>query len=113
MVEVSYDRSFTPAGGARQLGAILKSGSRSHLLGQIKVPTLVIHGTADRLIMPSGGRATAAAIPNAELMMIQDMGHDLPVALWPRITSAIVDCARRGESRRAVDAERQDAAASS
>lgn len=103
-VERSYDRSFSPAGGARQLAAILKSGSRSHLLGQIKVPTVVIHGTADRLISPSGGRATAAAIPGAELIMIKDMGHDLPRPLWPRITDAIVECARRGESRRATAA---------
>lgn len=97
LVGRSYDRAFNPAGGARQLAAILKSGSRSHLLGGIKVPTMIIHGTADRLISPSGGRATAAAIPGAELIMINDMGHDLPRSLWPRLTGAIAECARRGE----------------
>lgn len=99
-----FDRSFRPAGGARQLAAILKSGSRSHLLGRIQVPTVVIHGKADRLVSPSGGRATAAAIPGAELIMFDDMGHDLPRQLWPRITDAIGEVARRGESRRTAAA---------
>lgn len=95
-VERSFDRAHNPAGTGRQLAAILASGSRRHLLGQIRVPTTVIHGTADRLVRPSGGRATAALIPGAELIMIEDMGHDLPRSLWPRLTDAIAATAVRG-----------------
>ena len=101
-VERSYDRAYTPAGGARQLAAILASGSRQHLLPQINVPTTVIHGTADRLVRPSGGRATAAAIPGAELIMIKDMGHDLPRPLWPRFVEAIASTAARARDEAGI-----------
>lgn len=87
----SYDRGTNPAGTGRQLAAILKSGDRTSELRRISAPTLVIHGTSDRLISPSGGRATAKAIPNAELMEIDGMGHDLPRELWPRFVDAIAE----------------------
>ena len=57
----------------------------------ISAPTLIIHGTDDTLIAPSGGQRAAELIPNAKLDMITDMGHDLPRALWPRIAGAILD----------------------
>lgn len=93
--EISNQRAYNPAGATRQLAAILASGSRTHRLREIRVPTTVIHGTADRLVRPSGGRATAAAIPGAELIMVKDMGHDLPPLAWPRFTEAITATARR------------------
>ena len=74
----AYDRSFYPQGFMRQMAAIIASGSRVAGLKAVRTPTLVIHGTADPLIRPAGGRATAAAIPNAELRLIDGMGHDLP-----------------------------------
>ena len=61
------------------------------MLRRLDLPTTVIHGTADRLVKPSGGRATAAATPGARLMLIDGMGHDIPPSLWPRIIDAIVD----------------------
>jgi pimeloyl-ACP methyl ester carboxylesterase len=95
---MAYDRGINPAGTGRQLAAIIASGDRSSLLATIGVPTLIIHGTADRLVSPSGGRATARAIPGARLMTIEGMGHDLPRAAWPRIVDAIVEnAARAGE----------------
>jgi len=95
---MAYDRGINPAGSARQLAAILTSGDRTRQLAAITAPTLVIHGTADRLIAPSGGRATARAIPGARLMTVEGMGHDLPRAVWPRIVDAIVEnAARAGE----------------
>jgi pimeloyl-ACP methyl ester carboxylesterase len=93
----SYDRGTNPAGTGRQLAAVLKSGDRTSELRRIAAPTLVIHGSDDRLVNPSGGRATAAAIPNAELMMIDGMGHDLPRAVWPRIIEAVAERAQRAE----------------
>ncbi len=72
-----------PMGTARQLCAIFGSGAREEALRQLKVPTLVIHGEADPLIPPSAGRRTAELIPGAELMMVEKMGHDLPMPLWP------------------------------
>ncbi|WP_250008901.1 alpha/beta fold hydrolase [Actinoplanes sp. M2I2] len=90
-----FDRGFHPAGTQRQYAAILASPDRTPGLAAVTVPTLVVHGEADPLIDVSGGRATAAAVPGAELLVIPGMGHDLPQALWPRITDAIVANATR------------------
>jgi len=84
-----YDRGYSVASGGRQLGAILATGNRTNLLRRITAPTLVIHGTVDKMVRPSGGRATAKAIPGARLMMIEGMGHDLPRGAWPQIIDAI------------------------
>ena len=89
VAELSYDRGASSAGLARQMAAIIDSGSRLADLRKIKAPTLVIHGTKDRLVKPSGGKATARAIPGARLLMIEGMGHDLPRGAWPRIIDAI------------------------
>jgi pimeloyl-ACP methyl ester carboxylesterase len=83
----------------RQLAAIVASGNRTRQLRDVRVPTLVIHGTADRLVSPSGGRATARAIPGARLMRIPGMGHDLPRGAWPRIVDGIVENAARADTR--------------
>ena len=86
----SYDRCFYPQGVARQLVAILAHGNRKPALASVKAPTLVIHGTADPLVSVEGGKDTANAIPGAELMLIEGMGHDLPHdGAWPRIVEAI------------------------
>lgn len=76
-----YDRAFHPAGTARQLAAIITQPDRTASLATLDVPTLVIHGEADPLVDPSGGRATAAAIPGASLTLVPGMGHDLPPEL--------------------------------
>ncbi|MGD0452106.1 MAG: alpha/beta fold hydrolase [Solirubrobacteraceae bacterium] len=86
---VSYERDHDPEGPGRQLAAIIAAGNRTAELARITAPTLVIHGSADPLIAPSGGRATARAIPGAELVMIEGMGHDLPRAAWPRLIELI------------------------
>jgi pimeloyl-ACP methyl ester carboxylesterase len=91
----SYDRDHDPAGPGRQLAAIMASGDRTAQLRRITAPTLVVHGTADPLVSPSGGRATARAIPRARLLRIEGMGHDLPRAVWPRVIDAILENASR------------------
>jgi pimeloyl-ACP methyl ester carboxylesterase len=91
-----YDRGLDPRGTSRQLGAILASGNRTAALRNITAPTVVIHGTADRLVRPSGGRATARAIAGAKLVKVDGMGHDLPRPAWGQIVEAIVQNARRG-----------------
>jgi len=93
----SFDRGHNPSGTGRQLGAILASGDRTDQLRGIKAPTLVIHGTRDRLVSPSGGRATANAIPGAELLKIEGMGHDLPPAAWDQVVDGIVRTAARAD----------------
>ena len=90
-----YDRAYDPAGTARQLIGILASGSRAEQLATLDVPTLVIHGDADTLVTPTGGRRTAELVPDAELLVIEGMGHDLPAALWPQVVEAITAHARR------------------
>jgi pimeloyl-ACP methyl ester carboxylesterase len=84
-----FDRGNYPAGVARQLAAIMAATDRTPLLGQVRVPTTVIHGDADPLVNVSGGRATADAIPGAKLVILPGMGHDLPRELWPEIIDAI------------------------
>jgi pimeloyl-ACP methyl ester carboxylesterase len=86
----AYDRSYCPDGTARQLGAILASPDRTEGLHGVRIPFLVVHGEADQLVTPSGGAATAAAVPGSKLITIPGMGHDLPEALWGTITDAIV-----------------------
>lgn len=87
----AYDRSYHPAGGAFQMAAITKTGDRTEELRQVAVPTLVLHGKDDPLIDPSGGEATADAIPGARLVLVDKMGHDLPRPLWPLLTDAIAE----------------------
>ena len=98
---LSYDRADDPLGVARQLLAIIASGDRTERLRSISVPTLVIHGAGDPLVDVSGGRATAAAVPGAELDVIEGMGHDLPRALWPEITERIAALVQRAQARTA------------
>jgi pimeloyl-ACP methyl ester carboxylesterase len=90
-----YDRAFRPAGTARQLAAIIGSPDRTAGLGAVTVPTLVLHGEQDALVNVSGGKATAAAIPGAELVLFPGMGHDLPEALYEPLVDAIVRNAAR------------------
>jgi len=85
-----YDRSHRPDGTARQLLAILADPDRTPLLRSLEVPTLVIHGDADPLVTPSGGRAIAAAVPGARLEVVPGMGHDLPVPLLARIADLVL-----------------------
>ncbi|RBY83986.1 alpha/beta fold hydrolase [Blastococcus sp. TF02A-26] len=94
---LSFDRAYDPAGVARQLAAILTTDDRTPHLGEITVPTLVVHGAQDTLVDVSGGRATAAAIPGAELWVVEGMGHDLPQELWPELVDRIGATVQRGE----------------
>lgn len=91
----SYERGINPAGAARQLLAIIASGSRKPKLRRLTVPTLVVHGTDDPLIPVEGGLDTARTIPGAELMLIDGMGHSFPREVWPRIIDAIARHASR------------------
>ena len=99
----AYDRGRNPAGSGRQLAAIIADGDRTRRLAGVRAPTVVIHGTKDKLVSPSGGRATAKAIPGAKLVRIEGMGHDLPRGAWPRIIGAIVENAARAERPVLVD----------
>jgi pimeloyl-ACP methyl ester carboxylesterase len=80
-------------GSARQFEAILASGSRDEALRTLDVPTLVVHGELDTLVTPDGGRHTAALVPGAHLLVIERMGHDLPVQVWAPLISAITELA--------------------
>jgi pimeloyl-ACP methyl ester carboxylesterase len=91
----SFDRGYSPAGILRQLHAITASGDRTKALHGVRTPTTVIHGSADVLVRPSGGRATARAIPGARLRMIEGMGHDLPRQVYPQMVEAIAANAAR------------------
>ncbi len=95
LAKLSWERDHDPAGPGRQLAAIIASGDRTSELRRIDAPTLVVHGTADPLVRPSGGRATARAIKGAKLMKVPGMGHDLPRAIWDELIDAIAENAAR------------------
>jgi pimeloyl-ACP methyl ester carboxylesterase len=92
---IDWPQEFCAALAARQYAAILASPDRTERLRAVTVPTVVIHGADDPLVDVSGGRATADAIPGAELVVVAGMGHDLPRDAWPRIVDAIDRTARR------------------
>jgi pimeloyl-ACP methyl ester carboxylesterase len=85
----AFDRDHDPVGVIRQMAAIRASGDRTPRLANIKVPSLVIHGTDDPLVTVSGGYATAKAIPNADLHIVDGMGHDIPPPLWDEFADLI------------------------
>jgi pimeloyl-ACP methyl ester carboxylesterase len=95
---LSYDRADDPFGVARQVLAILASGDRTAGLRSVDAPTLVLHGAADPLVDVSGAHATAQAIANSELVVIDGMGHDLPRPLWSEITRRIDELVTRAEA---------------
>ena len=97
---LSFDRAHDPFGVGRQLVAILASGDRTERLRDVRVPTLVIHGEQDPLVQVSGGRATASAIPGAELVVIDGMGHDLPRQLWRGIADRVAALVEQAERTR-------------
>jgi pimeloyl-ACP methyl ester carboxylesterase len=86
----AFDRAFYPEGATRQMAAIVASGSRADGLREVRLPMLVIHGMADTLIAPSGGRRTAELVAGANLLEVHDMGHDLPEPLWPFVIDVII-----------------------
>ncbi len=99
IAERSFERGANPQGFARHLAAICASGSRRALLPSLRVPTLVVHGTQDPLIPVAAGRATARLIPNARLLELGDMGHDLPRPLWRTLIGAVRAIAHDADAR--------------
>lgn len=90
-VRENVRRSVYPAGLPRQMAAIIDDGDRRARLADVNVPTLVLHGEADPLVRPEGGRDTAAAIPGARLKTIPGWGHDLPAELVDELADAIAE----------------------
>jgi pimeloyl-ACP methyl ester carboxylesterase len=92
MAGQTYDRAFYPQGVSRQLMAIMAQRNRKSGLASVSVPTLVIHGADDPLVPVEGGKDTAEAVPGAELIIIDGMGHDMPSGkgAWPQIIDAII-----------------------
>jgi len=95
LAEETYDRGLSPDGVIRQMQAITAQPDRTAALGRLEVPALVVHGMSDRMVHVSGGRATAAAIPGSELILVPGMGHDLPKKVWPMLFDAIDRTTRR------------------
>ena len=93
----TFDRGRSTAGVVRQMQAVLAQPDRTEALRRLDIPALAIHGLADRLVHVSGGRATASAVPGAELLVVPGMGHDLPQALWPLFADGIERTATRAK----------------
>ncbi|MGU3291566.1 alpha/beta fold hydrolase [Williamsia sp. M5A3_1d] len=94
----SLARSTDESGSGRQIAAIFAETDRTAGLRESTMPALVIHGDRDPVIAHSGGEATARALPDAELMIVPDMGHDLARRFWPEILDGIERTVRRGEA---------------
>jgi pimeloyl-ACP methyl ester carboxylesterase len=95
----TFDRGYSASGMMRQMMAILTQPDRTPRLRSLRVPALVIHGLADKMVHVSGGRSTAAAIPGAELVLVDGMGHDLPPELFDTFVEAIARTADRAADR--------------
>lgn len=91
---VAYDRCHYPAGSGRQMAAMLASGDREPALAELTIPTLVIHGRDDRLLLPTSGMRSAEVIPGSNFLLLSDMGHDLPEELWPVVADSILSHVR-------------------
>jgi pimeloyl-ACP methyl ester carboxylesterase len=100
MTSISFDRCFFPSGFVRHVGAIIQDGDRRSRLGTITAPTLVIHGREDPLVPLAGGIDTAKHIRGAEFEIIDGMGHNFPVELWPQIINLIADHVRQSGTER-------------
>ncbi|MDT9594459.1 alpha/beta hydrolase [Nocardioides zeae] len=96
--EETHSRGVSGAGILRQMGAILTQPDRTKALGALTIPVAVLHGRQDRMVHVSGGRATAAAVPGAQLTVVDGMGHDLPTALLDTYAATILGAARRAEA---------------
>jgi pimeloyl-ACP methyl ester carboxylesterase len=95
VADETFDRGLSASGSLRQMMAILTQPNRTDRLHGVRVPTLVVHGLADKMVHVSGGRATASAVRGAELLLVDGMGHDLPPELFATFVEAIVRTARR------------------
>jgi len=96
----AFDRAFSPAGSSRQFAALSSASGRADDLRSLRVPTLVVHGAQDTLVGPSGGERTAALVPGARLLVLDEAGHDLPVVVWPRLVDAIAQLVSSVERER-------------
>ena len=94
-IETRVNRRSDRAGMVRQMAAVLSASDRTDELSSVKVPTWVLHGAQDPLVDVSGGRATAAAIPGAQLAIVEKLRHDLPRAIWPQLIDAVQAVRRR------------------
>jgi len=93
--EKNYERNFFPEGTGFQISALAMSGDRTDQLQELQMPALVIHGAVDPLLPLHCGVATAEAIPNSELLVFEDMGHDLPAVYWSKVAQSISDLVSR------------------
>ncbi len=100
--EQTYDRGVSASGVMRQMIAILNQPDRSKQLAELQIPTAVLHGNADKMVHVSGGRATARAVPGAELLVVEGMGHDLPRQLFDTVVDLVRRTADRAEAARSA-----------
>jgi pimeloyl-ACP methyl ester carboxylesterase len=110
LARLTYGRGLSASGTMRQMLAILTQPNRSEALHALTMPTLVVHGLADRMVHVSGGRATAAAVPGAELLLVEGMGHDIPTELHTALAEAIARTAARAGRRVEEARQRADSA---
>lgn len=96
-LKAAIERAYHPVGVARQMCAVLGSGDRREALKTIAVPTIVLHGDADPLVRLEGGKDTAATIPDAELRIVEGMGHDMPEAVHAAFVEAVIAAAARAK----------------
>jgi pimeloyl-ACP methyl ester carboxylesterase len=104
----TYDRGICLSGTMRQMLAVVTQQDRTSALREVKVPVTVVHGPKDRMVHVSGGRATAAAVPGAELVLVYGLGHDIPEGLFPTFASAITRSAQRADDQRSEDQRSED-----
>jgi pimeloyl-ACP methyl ester carboxylesterase len=101
--EETFDRGVSASGVMRQMLAVVNQPNRSRALRSLRMPAAIVHGSADKMVHVSGGRATARAIPGAELLIIDGLGHDMPQQLYATLTGIIRRTADRSTSSTEID----------
>lgn len=87
---LSYDRAFNPEGVKRQILAILAEPSRVELLNRLRLPVLVVHGTADPLLPVMHGVHVAAHIRGSQLKLIPGLAHRFQEAFKAPLLGAVL-----------------------
>lgn len=96
------ERGINISGRIRQAAAGVAPPSRLAALSQLSLPVLVVHGDTDTRIPLENGIRTAGATPGSRLLVVPEMGHELPAVAWPVIATAILELVHRLPS---VDAD--------
>ena len=91
VLSAELDRAVDIRSSMNHQGAITATLPWHERLGELAIPTLVIHGTDDPILPYDHGQALAAAIPGASLLSLEGVGHELPAGVLDTVIPALLE----------------------